>query len=93
MKGRSEVKCQLGVKHVMDSLRLTRPLIWKLTLGAWNVTSLVRKEAELVCEMERCGLDTRYHTQFRLSIRGGRCHTLVPKCGLRLVWGHLTVPG
>lgn len=44
----------------MDSLRWTRTLDWKLALGTWNVTSLVRKEPELVCEMGRYGLDIQY---------------------------------
>lgn len=45
---------------MMDSLKCTRPLRWKLAFGTWNVTSLVFKESELECEMDRCGLDIVY---------------------------------
>lgn len=41
----------------MYSLRWTRTLEWKLALGTLNVTSLVEKEPELVCEMGRYELD------------------------------------
>ena len=50
------VQCELGSSRRRRPWRSDRRLL-KLALGTWNVTSLLGKEPELVCEAERFRLD------------------------------------
>nr|XP_054596344.1 craniofacial development protein 2-like [Nothobranchius furzeri]XP_054596345.1 craniofacial development protein 2-like [Nothobranchius furzeri] len=53
---RGRVQCVTGGSRGWRSWR-SDPRLRKLALGTWNVTSLVGKEPELVCEVERFRLD------------------------------------
>uniref|UniRef100_A0A8C6PXI1 Endonuclease/exonuclease/phosphatase domain-containing protein n=1 Tax=Nothobranchius furzeri TaxID=105023 RepID=A0A8C6PXI1_NOTFU len=59
MRGRGQrgrVQCVMGGSPGRGPWR-SDPRLQKLALGTWNVTSLVGKEPELVCEVERFRLD------------------------------------
>uniref|UniRef100_A0A8C6LNK6 Endonuclease/exonuclease/phosphatase domain-containing protein n=1 Tax=Nothobranchius furzeri TaxID=105023 RepID=A0A8C6LNK6_NOTFU len=53
---RGQVQCVTGGKRGQGPWR-SDPRLQKLALGTWNVTSLVGKEPELLCEVERFRLD------------------------------------
>uniref|UniRef100_A0A8C6KS93 Endonuclease/exonuclease/phosphatase domain-containing protein n=1 Tax=Nothobranchius furzeri TaxID=105023 RepID=A0A8C6KS93_NOTFU len=53
---RGRVQCVTGGSRGRGPWR-SDPRLQKLALGTWNVTSLVGKEPELVCEVERFRLD------------------------------------
>jgi len=53
---RGRVQCELGSRR-RQGPGCADPRRCKLTLGMWNITSLVGKEPELVCEGERYQLD------------------------------------
>uniref|UniRef100_A0A8C6Q7E1 Endonuclease/exonuclease/phosphatase domain-containing protein n=1 Tax=Nothobranchius furzeri TaxID=105023 RepID=A0A8C6Q7E1_NOTFU len=53
---RGRVQCVMGGSRGRGPWR-SDPRLQKLALGTWNVTSLVGKEPELVCEVERFPLD------------------------------------
>nr|XP_054590348.1 uncharacterized protein LOC129154585 [Nothobranchius furzeri] len=53
---RGRVQCVTGGSRGRGLWR-SDPQLQKLALGTWNVTSLVGKEPELVCEVERFRLD------------------------------------
>ena len=50
------VQCELGSSRRRRPW-LSDPRLLKLALGTWNVTSMLGKEPELVCEAERFRLD------------------------------------
>ena len=53
---RGRVQCELGGGRRRGPWR-SDPRLQKLALGTWNVASLVGKEPELVCEVEKFRLD------------------------------------
>ena len=50
------MRCELGSSRKRRPWRFD-PRLLKLALGMWNVTSLLEKEPELVCEVEQFQLN------------------------------------
>ena len=54
---------------VLGGSRRQGPWCYKLALGTWNVTSLMGKEPEVVCEVEKVRSNMAKHIAFSIGVR------------------------